>query len=524
MRKVIVVGSGLAALSAIQSFNEHTEIYCITKDKLNQHNSSLAQGGICCSQYEHDNGYAHIEDTYKAGNNLGDIHAIESIIQYSHRYIEQLIQDGLNFDTVPDQNQLDFAMEGAHTHPRILHIGGDQTGKYLTQHLMNQLSSKNIKIYEETEVIDLLKDTEHAVCGIRALDKHGQQLDIIAHDVIFATGGYSNLFPTNSSASSSISSGHIIAHHHHIPLRHMEMIQFHPTLLGISGQTYGLVSEAVRGHGGILVNNYGENFMEDKHPLGSLAPRDVTSRAIFQQQQLGHQCYINIEQVDAFSKRFPTIYQNVIQHFPDEYAHKLIPITPGAHYTMGGVKTDIYGRTNLKHFYVIGEASNTNFHGANRLASNSLLEALVMGHLCGEAIHQSELREIHVREPEQLRIPKISDQDIQSFRQQTFKVLGIERNGPDITSYLNAIRNGLSNASMLTEWTQQDWQKYIELKTLEMICLSALSRKESRGVHYRLDYPNTDSTLQYTDIEILMEDSIHAKQVIRPRETQTILH
>ncbi|WP_159316060.1 L-aspartate oxidase [Mammaliicoccus sciuri] len=523
MRKVIVVGSGIAALAAIQSFNEQTEIYCITKDKLNKHNSSLAQGGICCSQYEHDNGHAHIVDTYKAGNKLGDIDVIQSIIQHSHCYIEQLIQNGLSFDTITNQHVLDFAMEGAHTRPRILHIGGDQTGKYLTHHLMNQLSSKHIKIYEETEVIDLLKDTEHAVCGVRALDKHRQQLDIIAHDVILATGGYSNLFPTHSSASSSISSGHVIAHHHGIPSRHMEMIQFHPTLLGKPGQTYGLVSEAVRGHGGILVNSLGDHFMKDKHPLGSLAPRDVTSRAIFQQQQLGHQCFINIEQVEAFSNRFPTIYQNVIEHFPDEYAHHLIPITPGAHYTMGGVKTDIYGRTNLSHFYVIGEASNTNFHGANRLASNSLLEALVMGHLCGEAIHQSEIRDIHVSESEQRQIPKISDEDIQGLRQQTFKVLGIERNGSDITAYLNNIQDCLSNAVNLTEWTQSDWQKYIEVKTLEMISISALSRSESRGVHYRLDYPNTEPTLQHTDIEILMEDSIHAKQVIRPRKTQTIL-
>lgn len=177
----------------------------------------------------------------------------------------------------------------------------------------------------------------------------------------------------------------------------------------------------------------------------------------------------------------------------------------------------------MRHFYVIGEASNTNFHGANRLASNSLLEALVMGQLCGEAIHQSEIRDIHISESEQRQIPKISDEDIQEFRQQTFKVLGIERNGPDITAYLNNIQDCLSNAMTLAEWTQSDWQKYIEVKTLEMISISALSRSESRGVHYRLDYPNTESTMQHTDIEILMEDSIHAKQVIRPRKTQTIL-
>ena len=159
----------------------------------------------------------------------------------------------------------------------------------------------------------------------------------------------------------------------------MEMIQFHPTLLGTSTQTFGLVSEAVRGDGGKLVNEYGKQFMDEVHPLASLAPRDITSRTIFHQQRLGHTCMIDIKPIEDFSKKFPGIYRNVITYFPDEYKSQRIPVSCGAHYTMGGIKANIDGTTSLAHVYAIGEVSNTNFHGANRLASNSLLEGLVMG-------------------------------------------------------------------------------------------------------------------------------------------------
>lgn len=523
MKKVIIIGSGIAALSAIRSLNEHTEIYCITKDKLNTHNSSLAQGGICFSKFEDDDGLSHIQDTYKAGNKLGDMTVIELIIQHSHEIIQQMIEEGLTFDKQVDKHNLDFAMEGAHSKPRILHIGGDQTGAYITKYLINQLSSKDLTIYEETEVVDLLRDDSNEICGVLALDKHGNKTEYIAHDVILATGGYSNLYPTNSNASTTISSGHIIAYHHQLPLRHMEMIQFHPTLLGTRNDTYGLVSEALRGHGGFLVNEVGEAFMKNIHPLGSLAPRDVTSRAIFQQQTEGHQCFINIEHIEHFSTRFPTIYQNVMSHFPNEYRNHLIPVTPGAHYTMGGVETDIYGRTDEQHFYVIGEASNTNFHGANRLASNSLLEGLVMGHLCSQAINQSSIRDIHMTNSQSLSIPKMNTHEVERMRQLSFEILGIERNGHDMTQYLNDIQLCLKNSTVTTQWSKDDWQRYVAIKTLEMVCLSALNRTESRGVHFRTDYPNVQQTLQHTDIEILMEDIFHAKQVARTRKTQTIL-
>ncbi|WP_210619397.1 L-aspartate oxidase [Mammaliicoccus lentus] len=523
MRKVIVIGSGIAALSAIKALGPNVEIHCITKDKLNMHNSNLAQGGICFSKYENDYGSSHIQDTYTAGNELGDLRIIQSMIQQSHNIIQEMIDDGLNFDKKSEQTSLDFAMEGAHSKARILHIGGDQTGSYITKYLIQHLPSENLTIYEETEVVDLLRDVSHEISGVVALDKHDNKLEINAHDVILATGGYSNLFPINSSASQTINSGHIVAYHNNIHLRHMEMIQFHPTLLGTNNETYGLVSEAVRGHGGILVNEIGHEFMNALHPLSSLAPRDVTSRAIFQQQKEGHQCYINIKHIDHFSTRFPTIYKNVVKHFPDAYHNQLIPVSPGAHYTMGGVKAHLDGTTEEPHFFAIGEASNTNFHGANRLASNSLLEGLVMGSLCGRKIKNSSIREIQSFQLHRLQIPLITAQDFHALRNQSFEVLGIERNGQNIQRYLKDIQLCIRNSMVTDEWNKENWQRYVEIKTLEMVSLSALNRNESRGVHFRTDYPHSQPQLQTIDIEIMMEDKFHAKQVVCPRKAQTIL-
>lgn len=523
MKKVIVIGSGIAALSAIHALDVETEIICITKDKLKKHNSFLAQGGICFSKYEHDEGQSHIEDTFLAGNELGDRKVIQSIIQHSHDMIQQMMDDGMEFDKNPQNHALDFAMEGAHSKARILHAGGDQTGAHITQYLLKNLPTNKITFYENSEVIDLLCDDSNQVSGVIALDDAHNQITIEAHDVILATGGYSNLFPTHSGASNSMSSGHMIGYHHHLPLQHMEMIQFHPTLLGTNSHTFGLVSEAVRGHGGILVNELNQPFMDDIHPLGSLAPRDITSRALFTQQQLGHQCFINIEEIDNFPNRFPTIYKNVIQHFPHFYKKHRIPVTPGAHYTMGGIKSNIDGSTDLQHFYVIGEASSTNFHGANRLASNSLLEALVMGNLCGKSINQSSVRPLQTVDYKPLCIPKIKTNDLNKLSQSTFHILGIERNGHRMSQYLKDIRNCIKNASYTEDWTKEDWQRYVRIKTLEIVCLSALSREESRGVHYRTDFPNSQSHLQNTDIEIKMEDTFNAKQVTSTRETETIL-
>ncbi|WP_204172204.1 FAD-binding protein [Staphylococcus sp. GDY8P72P] len=523
MKRIILIGSGLAALSFIEALEEYVHVICLTKDSKTTNNSYLAQGGICFSKYEHDSGASHAQDTYEAGHLLGDQRVITSMICASYEAIQKYINQGINFDRQVDTHDFDWALEGAHTVPRILHIGGDRTGYGLMQHLTACLTRhSHITTYEQAEVIDLVHDRDGKICGVYMFDQNNELQQILGHEVVCATGGYSNIFRHNSHAASTVSSGHIIAFHHGVPLRHMEMIQFHPTLLGTPTNNYGLISEAVRGEGGILKNAQGVRFMDDYHPLGSLAPRDITSRAIFEQHQ---QCYIDIRQVRGFKQRFPGIYQQAQRYCSDDYSQGYLPVTVGAHYTMGGIKTDLAGRTNLPHFYCIGEASNTNFHGANRLASNSLLEAIVMGQHCAAVINQQPSRPLVDPQPSLVQIPKISEAVLKPLQAESEAILGIERHGACMTGYLTRLHQALEQAEhiTLTQLTPTLWQRYVRVKMLEIICEAALHRTESRGAHYRLDKPKMQTALQQIDIEIVKGEDMHAQHIKRTRENQTVL-
>lgn len=524
LKKIIVIGSGIAALSFVHALHKDIQIICMTKDNLKQNNSHLAQGGVCFSNQEKDLARLHVEDTFMSGHKLGDEYIIQEMIRHSHACIQQLIDEGMNFDKRNDGETLALAMEGAHSKPRIVHAGGDQTGQYIMKHLIQAVKDKAVTFYEETEVVDLLRDDDGEVSGVLAIDKNNQQIVVQGDEIVLASGGYSNLFQTHSSASNTLSTGHLIALHHGIPLRHMEMIQFHPTLLGTSTQTFGLVSEAVRGDGGKLVNEYGKQFMDEVHPLASLAPRDITSRIIFHQQRLGHTCMIDIKPIEDFPEKFPGIYRNVITYFPDEYKSQRIPVSCGAHYTMGGIKANIDGTTSLPHVYAIGEVSNTNFHGANRLASNSLLEGLVMGQRCAAIVNNLAIRQKSRCQPSQLRIPKIEQRQYEQLISQSFDKLGIERDGQSMKRYLKELQHCLTEHPIVEDFTREDWQKYARLKTLEIVCMSAVNRTESRGAHYRIDYPKRNKNFQNIDIEIEMGAALRVKQIKRSRETQAILH
>lgn len=524
MKRVIVVGSGIAALSFVRQLQDNIEVICITKDKLAENNSNFAQGGICFSKNENDEGISHSQDTFEAGAEMGDFPIIQEVITKSYPLIQELIDEGVPFDKDAKTHSLDYAMEGAHSAPRILHAGGDQTGKYIAHHMVHHLSHPHLTILEETEAVDFIYNEAHEVCGVMILDKTDQLETIEADSVVLATGGINNLFHTNSNIPHSIASGPVLALRNKIALESMEMIQFHPTLLGEPKHAFSLVSEAVRGDGAVLVNELDEPFMDKLHPMKSLAPRDVTSRAIYHQQQLGHQCFLDISAIDNFETRFPTIYKAVQAHYPGAMERQRIPVTPGAHYTVGGIQSDVNGTTSLSRVYAIGEAACTNFHGANRLASNSLLEGLVMGACCAQhlnqtltSVSQSHLNAVH-------KIPAISAEDVERLQQQSFDVLGVERNGTQMQHYLDAIETTLNNAPLTEHISKTAWQHYCIVKLLQIVCTSALARKESRGVHYRLDYPNQVNQFKNEVIEIYSGGMEHVKSVTRQRENHSILH
>lgn len=524
MTRVIIVGSGIAALSFIRHIKHEIEVICITKDQLSKNNSNFAQGGICFSMHENDEGLAHSLDTYEAGAKMGDLSVIQKVIAKSYPLIQQLIDEGLAFDTNTANKELDYAMEGAHSKARILHSGGDQTGKFIAKHMVAHLSHPNVTIIEDTEVIDLLKNTENEVCGVLALGNQNEFHTIEGDAVILATGGINNVFPTHSNIPDTLTSGPIIALHHNLTLESMEMIQFHPTLLGKPYEAYSLVSEAVRGAGAVLVNETGFRFMDSIHPMKSLAPRDITSRALYHQQMQGHECFLDISRIPNFETRFPTIYAAVQKHYPGAMKEHRIPVTPGAHYTVGGIQSEINGKTNLNNVYVIGEAACTNFHGANRLASNSLLEGLVMGAMCADKVNKTikpiDSSHFHAG----VKIPDISEETIHQIQQQSFEILGVERNGQQMKDYAETIQHALLSCPLTEKVTKSNWQRYCVAKTLQIICESALAREESRGVHYRIDFPIQNSNWQNLKVELNSGGNENVKSITRQRENHSILH
>ncbi|HEC2208296.1 TPA: FAD-binding protein [Staphylococcus delphini] len=520
---IIVIGSGIAALSCMKWLQNISKITCITQNQQNENNSYRAQGGICFSKYEEDGGQSHIDDTYHAGDRLGDVSIIQSFITESHTVIQQLIDEGLPFDR-DNHGKLRYAMEGGQQHARILHAKGDQTGRMIMQHLLSSLSSKPITFYEKCVVIDLLKNKYGEVCGVVVLNHEGHLCHLKGDAVVCATGGISNLFTPHSNHPASLSTGAVIALHHRIPLQNMEMIQFHPTLLGTAQKAYGLVSEAVRGAGATFVNADGEYFMNDVHPMKSLAPRDITSRMIFRQQQQGQQCYLDISGVSHFQKRFPTISHAIRQFDASIFDTQRLPVTLGAHYTIGGIAANIEGRTSLPRFFAIGEAACTHFHGANRLASNSLLESLIMGVNCAEHIQKYLTPVTFESLTAPLAIPHLDFESVRRLQQQSFSVLGVERHGTDMQDFKVQLDNILHDARPTSNITSTRWQHYCTIKLLQIITSAALSRQESRGVHYRRDFPNAYPNHLHFITETYHGGKQHVKSITCERETATILH
>lgn len=523
MYDVIIVGSGLSALSFIVALNENKKILVFTKDEVVMNNSMLAQGGICYSNEENDAGEGHISDTYDSGVKMGDRKIIRQMIEKSHPLIKKFIDEGMDFDRTSD-DKLRYGLEGAHSIPRILHAGGDRTGRKMTEFFLKRLKNRHIDIQQGHTVIDIKKDDNGAASGVTAIDSEGNAHHYKSLNTVLATGGYSGMFKTNSGASKTMGSGHILSLRAGCMLRHMEMVQFHPTLLGTRSGTYGLVSEAVRGNGGTLINEAGERIMEDIHPLKDLAPRDVTSMAVYRQESNGSQCYLDISNVENFEERFPGIDASAKQYFPNELAEGKIPVTTGAHYTMGGVIADVDGSTDIPRLKVIGETASTNFHGANRLASNSLLEAVVMGSEAAVSIDEKAPSEPGNTVSTIPMIPYIEPDVFEEIKKEAMDVLGFERSESELNSLLIKIRTILDDSYIRTV-SLANWHRYSEALTVYSMLLGCIHRKESRGCHNRKDFPDNDEYYRNMEIRIQMEgESLIAECIENQREIKKLLY
>ncbi|MGB3365982.1 MAG: L-aspartate oxidase [Acidaminobacteraceae bacterium] len=386
----IIIGSGISGLMCALNISQEKKILIITKSKLKESNSSLAQGGIAASIGE-KNKDSHIEDTLKAGSFMNDKSVVEKIVNYSEEVVSKLIDLGVDFDKDENEEIL-FTKEGGHSERRILHCK-DQTGEKIIDALIMQLKNRrNIDILELTFVLDILT-FENNASAIIIEDINGNHRIIPSNSIILASGGIGNLFKNTTNIKESTGDGIAMAIRAGVRLRDMEFVQFHPTAFNVNIEDGFLISEALRGEGAKLVNSDGEDFMDKVHKLRELAPRDIVSQAIFRELQNNREVFLDIRHKpsDYLKSRFPKIYKHCLSRGID-ITKDLVPITPVQHYFMGGIEVDIRGKTSVEGLYAIGECSNTGAHGANRLASNSLLESAVYGLIVSREINIKQLK------------------------------------------------------------------------------------------------------------------------------------
>lgn len=500
---VIVVGSGVAGVYTALQISKEYSVAILTKDTIETSNSVLAQGGIAVSLDKGDSPELHFKDTLYAGAGLCDENSVWVLVNEAADNIETLCELGVNFDR-KNSKELSLSREGAHSKNRIIHAG-DTTGKEVCDKLTSIVrGTENITIKERIFAIDILTDGNESR-GVLAFDEDTSKFKLfIANAVICATGGFGQLYSNTSNPEVATGDGVCMAYRAGAELMDLEFIQFHPTVLFHPQDKSFLISEAVRGEGAVLRNSKGERFMPKYHELNDLAPRDVVSRAIFEEMHKAGTDHVYLD-VTSKSKeylenRFPNIYKTCLGYGID-MSKDFIPVAPAEHYCMGGIRTDVYGRTNIGGLYACGESACTGIHGANRLASNSLLEGLVFGHKIGKEV-SLELRS-KSKKIDNLSISYKSDRvyseiDKDLIRSEIKNIMthdvGIIRNRESLTT----AKRKIDEYESLLKNNKNEKIKDFELQNIALlsglVIEAALEREESRGAHYRSDFNKTDDT------------------------------
>ncbi|MDH5203604.1 MAG: L-aspartate oxidase [Nitrospirota bacterium] len=488
----LIIGSGVAGLRAAIELAPFGKVIVVTKDIPTESSTEYAQGGVAVALSDEDEVGIHFEDTIKAGDGLCREDAVKVLVEEGPQRILELIEWGAEFDK--EGTKLSFTLEAAHSRRRILHAQGDSTGRELERVLINKVKSlKKVQRFQFCTAIDLIID-DGRCCGAYVL-KNADIIAIYSRATVLATGGAGRVFSRTTNPAVVTGDGMAIGYRAGAVLEDMEFVQFHPTVLFASSAPQFLLSEAMRGEGAILRNIYKEPFVKNYHPDAELAPRDVVSRAIISEmvKTKSNHVYLDLTHLDGdfIKKRFPRIYSTCLQ-YDVNIIKDLIPVTPAAHYIMGGVKTDLNGSTNIKGLYAAGEVACTGVHGANRLASNSLLEGLVFGERAGKAAVNSLIHteSFTLDSKEITAYPSLHDHE--EIRH-ALKIIMWEKVG------IIRCEESLKDAQeKLAEWSSIlhktfSTRRGLELKNMLTVAIliteAALLRKGSVGAHYRSDCP-----------------------------------
>ncbi|MFC3883072.1 L-aspartate oxidase [Bacillus songklensis] len=484
---VVIIGSGLAAWMTAHSLPKNKTVAMLTKQSRWSSNSMLAQGGVAAVFSKEDHWSSHYRDTMTAGCEYNNEQAVEYLVKRGPALIHELMRSGLRFDC-NEHNEVLLGREGAHTCRRILHAGGDATGKALVSFLYQQ-AHHYVDMIEYEKVQELIV-TDGRCVGVWTQNSAGELSAYYAQHVVLATGGCGALYSYTSNTPEAVGNGLSLAYRAGAELVDLEFIQFHPTLLVQNGKAVGLVSEAVRGEGAVLVNGHGERIMKGVHELEDLAPRDIVSREIYKRMTNGEQIFLSIKNVKNFTKRFPTITSLCRTHGIN-LEKQLIPVMPGAHFHMGGVKVNMFGETNIQRLYAVGEAACSGVHGANRLASNSLLEGLVFGELVAKRITERQdepIIPVPFSVPFRQEVPLLPSKTY--VQEMMMSHVGIVRSHSSLTRMVRLLEECLKEVEGNLLGYKHETIECIHMITAAyVIAKSALEREESRGAHFRSDFP-----------------------------------
>lgn len=519
----IVIGSGVAGLrAAIEIASSGAGVTVLTKDKASESNSEYAQGGVAVVLSEDDDVELHEEDTLVAGAGLCDVGAVETLVTEGTKYIKQLIDWGTEFDR--DGGRLVFTQEAAHSRRRILHAHGDSTGKELVRSLIERAKREktmNLLPFANTESLLM---AEGRCVGVRFLDPILRApRDIFAKAVVLCTGGAGQLFQHTTNPPVATGDGMAMAYFAGAEMADMEFVQFHPTALNLENAPRFLLSEAMRGEGGILRNKYGERFMSRYDGRQEMAPRDIVSRSIVAEMRRTGTRSVFLDMTaldeDFLKHRFPKIYETCA-HYGLNIAKDQLPVSPASHYCMGGVRTDLWGRSTLEGLYAAGEVTCTGVHGANRLASNSLLEGLVFGARAGKAA-VSDGSGFKVRSSELdfpvVKIDSGSDEISTAVKKRIKRIMwervGILRDKDSLIRALREFRQiGSGNLGVSS-------RKFVTLA--QLIATAALWREESRGGHFRTDFPEQREEFRLHSIQKTGSDMSTCEKIDFARVAKT---